>query len=251
MGNSIVKPAPGPNDTQAAVNAEMAQKVMHGSAENFFKDVRMGEPTLNSLGYKLAGMKLTDQEYQVICHTSQNVTSDDIKTAVDSLFSKDWKSVVDAAVNEIVMFLNGAPTDNADIQEWSKSYLLWENASLVQYSVYILKTSSTSMGTVAASTYLTKLACICRGLVAYEAMHPQTIVYELRKSHPNMTNPQFTDFMKSISDELKLAAGLTQTMLMLTSPAARIAAGGDDSGSGGGDAHGGNSSGGGKNGGGN
>ncbi|GLC43594.1 hypothetical protein PLESTM_001493700 [Pleodorina starrii] len=218
MGTVLVKPKD-TSDTKAIAQLELAVKGMHAMADNFFKDLRLGNASSTSLGYQLAGAKLTDQEYQIICRTEEGVTNSAISEAVKSIFSQDWQKLVECCVQEIVTFVTGDTTDTASTQEWSKSYLVWEDDSLMQYSVLIVKTASTSMGALVGNSKTTMLACACRGVVAYETVDPQIIVYELRKTNKGMNVEQFKKTISDVVTELGLASQLTAMMRHVTTAA--------------------------------
>ncbi|KAL2610158.1 hypothetical protein R1flu_028731 [Riccia fluitans] len=222
MGAKVAKPNPAA-DNKAKADADLAMKALNKSAENFLAEVRLGTASATTLGYKLIDQKLESQEIQVVVQTQENVVSDDINDAIDSVFSGDWKSVVKFAAKEIISFLGGEtpkPAEEAVNKEWAKSYLMWESNALVQYSIYLKKTNAKSIGTTQADTESTLLVCICRGIVDYEWIDPETIVYELSKTQPDMTPKEFQEMIDNVYNELLMAAQMIAVKRRTAAPSA-------------------------------
>ena len=85
-----------------------------------------------------------------------------------------------------------------------KSYLIWEFNSLVQYSCYVKKTSSASVGTLAENTQYNMVACVAKGVVDYAFVDPQVIVYCVAQNMA-ILNPKFgaAEFKQLMSDTSK------------------------------------------------
>ncbi|KAL2610159.1 hypothetical protein R1flu_028732 [Riccia fluitans] len=211
MGAKLAKPNP-PADNLAKANADLAMDAMKMSANNFFAQIRLGTASEDSLGYTLTDQKLTDQEMQLIVQTKDNVMSDDIDSAIDSIFSGDWKSVAKFAAKEIIGFLGGGtptPAEEAVNKEWHQSYLSWEYNTLLQYSTFILKTNAKSTGTLTEDTETTLMACICRGIVDYRSIDPEAIGFQLNKTTTDLTEEQFNALMKDVMSELENSAKIS------------------------------------------
>ena len=210
MGAANVKPAD-PDNTDAKIKNDLAIEGLELAGKNFLQEVLLHIPSEDTVGYELVNNRFTDQEIQLSACNSTNVTSQDIKDGIHSLFTKDWESLINVAADEIVKFLNGAE-DNASANVWKKSFLIWEKNSLVQYSAFIKKTKSSSVGTTAANQDTTMLSVACRGVVNYETIDPQTIIYELTKADPSYEkdSTNFNHMMDVVTQELQRAAQLAQ-----------------------------------------
>ncbi|KAL3675725.1 hypothetical protein R1sor_025673 [Riccia sorocarpa] len=213
MGAKAAKPNP-PSDNKAKAIADLAMDGLTLAASDFLSQVRLGTAGLNNLGYKLTDQKLTNQEIQIMVKTQDNVEPDDINAAIDSCFSGDWKGVTKFAAKEIIQFLGGqppSPAEEAVNATFSKSYIVWEFNSLVQYSLYMKKTNASSVGTLTADTQITVLACICRGVVDYDGIDPQLILYEVCQTQPDLLNDadKFQKLMEAVSNELKASATMS------------------------------------------
>ncbi len=207
-------------ENDAKLDADIALEAMRASAEGFLKSVRCGDSNSHSLGYKLTDGKLTDQEVKLVVKTATNAEAGDIDKAINSVFSGDWKSVIKLATNEIIHFVSGKvpkPKNEAVNEEWSKSYLVWEFNSLIEYSVFMKKTNAASVGTALGNLDYTFMCAICRGVVAYESVDPQVIIYEVCKNQPKLKPKDFEKMMEDIEKSLELAARLSLFKKQLTS----------------------------------
>ena len=183
MGNKVAKPEPDPTDTKAAQNTNLAVEQLGIEAEHFFQSVRLGDANNYNLGYKICDGVLTDQEFHIHVQSDFNQSSEDLKKGVESIFAGDWKAVTELAVDVLLPFLSDAPPkpeDKAMTDIWAKSYLTWEDGTLVNTAIYVKKTNASSLGTTVGNATQTLLACICRGAVDFADIDPQVLLYEVR-----------------------------------------------------------------------
>jgi len=220
MGAKLVKPDP-PADNKATDVAKIALDGFNTEADHFFQSMRLGDASNYSLGYKICDGKLTDQEFHIHVQDVFGQKSDDIKKAVKAIFSGDWEAVTNAAIDEIIPFLGDTPTttDLALNETWGKSYLLWENESLTNTSIFIRKTNCKSIGTAKEDVQHTLLACVCRGVVDYADVDPQVLLYEVNKTLKagGASTGAIAEVFKSVQDQMKFAAQMAQTKRMLES----------------------------------
>lgn len=210
MGSSVAKPT-NPKDTQAKANADFATDAMTKTADSFLKSVRLGQPTSLTLGYKLTDGRLVNQMFKILATSSMNETSDTIKKGIHDIFGKDWEALAEVAADALVSFFSGGiPADSAVNETVSLSYLIWENESVVQYSCYCYKTNSKSVGLLTQDAAMCTLVVVCKGLVDYATVDPQNIVYEVKKTNPDMKNADFQQLMTDVKNSLQLAAELSK-----------------------------------------
>jgi len=184
MGGVVAKPSP-PADNVAKANNDISMEALQLSSEAFLNNIRLGTASSDVLGYKLTDQKLTSQESHIICQTTANAPNDEIKKAVDDIFSGDWKGVTEIVAGSLASFF-GSPAPSANESavndKYSKSYLKWEHDNVVQYSFLVRRTNASSVGTLAKDTQATMMSVICRGIVDFTAIDPQAVVYALKES---------------------------------------------------------------------
>ena len=209
MGNNAVKPEP-PADTKAAQNTNLMVEQLGIEAEHFFQSVRLGDANKYSLGYKICDNVLTDQEFHIHVQSEFNQSSEKLKAGVKSIFSGDWEAVTELAVDVLLPFLSGAPPkpeDQAMTDIWAKSYLTWEDGTLMNTSIYVKKTNASSVGTLTESTQQTLLACVCRGAVDFANVDPQVLLYEVRMNMRKAGRPtsEIENIFQQIEEQMGFA----------------------------------------------
>ena len=216
MGNKVAKPAADPTDTKAVQSTDFAVEQLGIEAEHFFQSVRLGDANNFSLGYKICDNVLTAQEFHVHVQTDFNQSSETLKNGVKSIFSGDWEAVTELAVNVLLPFLSGEPPkpeNKAMTDTWAKSYLTWEDGTLVNTSIYVKKTNVSSLGTVTGSTEQTLLACVCRGAVDFAHVDPQVLLYEVRMNMRKAGRP--TSEIENVFQEIEQQMGFAVRMVVL------------------------------------
>lgn len=206
MGQKISHPDPA-DDNEAKATADQVFKLMDDSANNFFSSVRLAEPTDLTLGYPLTDMRLIAQEQHILVQSETNVTSDLIKNTINDIFSGNWQGVVEDVVPTVLNFLTGdvpKPADTAVNDEFSTSFLKFENSNVVQYSIYIKRTNAKSMGTLTQSAVSTLLSVICKGIVDYGKIDPQAVLETMLAS--GMPSSQIDDAITDLKEQIKKLA---------------------------------------------
>jgi len=215
MGNKVAKPEPDPEDTKAAQNTNLMVEGLGIEAEHFFQSVRLGDANNYNLGYKICDGVLTDQEFHVHVQTDFNQTSTTLKGGVKSIFSGDWEAVTEVAVDVLLPFLTGdppKPEDKAMTDIWAKSYLTWEDGTLINTSIYVKKTNASSVGTLTGSTMQTLLACVCRGAVDFAHIDPQVLLYEVRMNMRKAGRPasEIMNVFNQIEEQMGFALRMVE-----------------------------------------
>jgi len=231
MGQKLAKPDP-PSDNVAKAEAELQMEGMTLAAQNFLNVIRLGTASDENLGYTLVGRKLIAQEIEMIGIEANNATAETIDEAIDAIFSGDWKAVTKIAAGALIQFLNceltycfvsvmiyqsffsaaPTPTDQASLSEFKSSYLVYEFGTIMQYSVFIKKTISKSVGTLTENSEYASLVCLAKGIVDYAEVDPQLILFKVSESMAStgQDSSKFLTMMKTIAEELKAAAELTE-----------------------------------------
>jgi hypothetical protein len=210
MGAKQAKPVT-PPDNPAKADADLALQGMQKAAENFLNTIRLGEASGQTLGYPLTDQRLINQEIHLVVQTTNNAPKEDLEKAVTGIFSGDWKTVTAIVVDSLASFLGGdapQPVNTAVNDEFSKSFLVYENANVVQYSIYVKRTNAKSVGTLLADSQATMISVICRGNIAYPKVDPQTILGALVSSKKDMKPEEVQDLIANIGKELSLVAQL-------------------------------------------
>lgn len=217
MGAKIAHPTP-PSDNAAKAESDLALSGMKAAASEYLSTIRLGEASEFTLGYDLTDQKLTSQEVHLVVKTKDNATNDDIKKGIEGIFSHDWEKVVELAANSLAQFFGGEdPTTQTEAvnDEFSKSYLIWEDDNIVQYSFYVKRTNAKSMGTVQEDKQQTLQCCLCKGNVAYDKIDPQTVVGTIvgglgEKVAEGEVKDVVKDALDKVVTHLKLAAEVAQ-----------------------------------------
>ena len=216
MGSNVAKPEPDPADTKAAQNTNLMVEQLGIEAEHFFQSVRLGDANNYSLGYKICDNILTDQEFHIHVQSDFNQTSQQLKDGVKSIFAGDWEAVTELAVDVLLPFLSGAPPkpeDKAMTDIWAKSYLTWEDGTLMNTSIYLKKTNASSVGTLTGNATQTLLACVCRGAVDFANIDPQVLLYEVRMNMRKAGRP--TSEIENIFNQIEEQMGFAVRMVEL------------------------------------
>lgn len=214
MGAKVAKPNP-PSTNEAKADADLAMQGMEASAENFLQTVRLGTSTLYNLGYELTDQKMTNQEVHMVVQTTANSPRDDIEEGINAIFSGDWKTVTKIAADSLASFFGGdapQPSESAVNDTFSKSFLIWENNNVVQYSIFVRRTNAKSVGTLLEDSQATMEAVICKGNIDYNKIDPQTVISVMSEAKGDDGNPlteaQKEQIFEEVQKELEMAAQL-------------------------------------------
>ena len=215
MGANVVKPV-APEESAAKQNTKLMVEGLEIEAEHFFQSVRLGDANNYSLGYKICDGILTDQEFKIHVQSTFDSTRQEIKDGVKSIFSGDWEAVTELAVDALLPFLSGVPplpASEAMTDIWGKSYLTWEDGTLINTSIYVKKTNASSLGTTTSDAEQTLLACICRGAVDFAAVDPQVLLYEVTKNMRKSGRPN--EEIESVFERIEAQMGFAARMVEL------------------------------------
>lgn len=211
MGQKVSHPNP-PEENEAKATADQVFGLLQESANNFFLSVRLGEPSGNTLGYPLTDMRLFAQEHHIVVQTDSNVTPENIRKAINDIFSGNWKGVVEDVVPTVLTFLSdGAPKphETAVNDDFSTSFLKFENCNVVQYSIYVKRTNARSMGTLSENEVSTLLTVICKGIVDYGKIDPQAVLEAMLAS--GIQENQIDQAVSDLKDRIKHLTEVNQT----------------------------------------
>ena len=222
MGAEVSTPNE-PADNEAKANNDIALKGLEDTAQRFLSDCRLAVPNSETLGYALTDNKLQAQELKLLSQTTSGVLSSEIEDTIDAIFSSDWKGVVKSVSQQLAQFFSSevpAPSEAAVYQKFQKSYLKYEFFNVVEYSILVIQTNATSTGTLTENTQACLQACVCKGLVDYAKLDPQTFLFQLTSSNPDLTIDQIQEIIEAIAVSLKNAAELAKLKQELENPTA-------------------------------
>lgn len=217
MGNIVQPHTPDDNTAKQVVDQQI--KGLKAIVTVLFDSIRLGEATDNNLGYNLCGNRMITQETHMFNESEENVTSDYIKEAMEGIFKKDWEQVADVAINEVVEFINQKPSDSAEADIFSKSYLNWESDSLIQNTVYIQKAKWISEGMVAKDSTSILLVGLAKGIVDYATVDPQILIHEIRRSNPRMKDEDYRRKIIEVEGDLRVTSMLPMVKKMYSDKA--------------------------------
>ncbi|XP_066911074.1 uncharacterized protein [Clytia hemisphaerica] len=216
MGNVVQPHTSGDNTAKQVVDQQI--KGLKAIVTVLFDSIRLGQATDNNLGYKLCGNKMIVQETNMF-ESKEGATSDNIQKALKSIFKGDWEQLASVAINEVIGFINQKPSDSAEADIFSKSYLNWESDSLIQNTVYIQKAKWVSEGTLAKDATSILLVGLAKGIVDYATVDPQIFMYEIRKSNPKMVDEDYHKKITELEGDLRVTSMLPMIKKMYTSKA--------------------------------
>ena len=222
MGAQVSTPNP-PASNEAKANNDIAIKGLEETAQRFLSDCRLAVPNTETLGYALTDNKLQAQEVKLLSQTTSGVLSSEIEDTIDAIFSSEWKGVVKSVSQQLAQFFSSevpAPSEAAVYQKFQKSYLKYEFFNVVEYSILVIQTNATSTGTLTEETQACLQACVCKGLVDYAKLDPQTFIYQLTSSNPDLTIDELQSIIEAIGVSLKNAAELVKLKQQLENPTA-------------------------------
>ena len=213
MGAAIAKPNPPDTSNEAHANCEACIQGLHAEAERFFLKIRLGEATSDTLGYKLTEQRLTAQEKRLMVQTQMGAPDKaTLNKIITEHFGVRWSHFEVVGLQAIQAFFGAdvKPSESAVNDTLSSSFLVFEHSNVVQYSMFIRRTSATSMGTFTGDSQLTMMVALCKGNIDFASVDPQTIISTLLEQDERFTEGQIDHLLQTIVKELELAARLSE-----------------------------------------